>query len=1365
MQPISPRHDYVAQQVILHPNRVQTLSFGADQNAGSGQRWLGFRTGGRELVGYYSFAATPGGGGRGYKSALPLYRAVPAGVALIFAHIAQDRSFFNGFVLTNLEKVRNLVTLTAYDEAGTDVSHYLKPQDRSFYLTPYEKRVASFDAIFADGTYPDGRRRIAWVTIQADQALAGMELFGSLSPDGAILDRFAGLEAASLGEDTDLLLPLGLQGNQYTGFSMLNPSASPAEAVEMTFYDEAGVALVSQSLTIGAQEKLLGLYLNNTLTFPFGNGTPLVSLTNVTVGSVAIRSATPLRVFNLFGTLPGQSIPDVYDGLVARSPAARLGVVVPEFPGDASSHRLVLHSGTETSVTLSYFDAEGQSISQQELALAANAMTSLNLEPQVRYVQAAAVDGALTAYVIQDEAEADGTNQSIYPGTPIETAATVALSATLTAQTMTGEDGSPLYVAIAGEQLPLDVSCYGCNTMGIQVSSDGTTWSETVSLDGSGLLDTADPQLAMSDGNTYQLRVVAETGAETTIEPLGSLRLDIANFFPDAGLRAYLGNPGSMADLETWVAGSRGFLNLFARDEITSLAGIERLTGLEQIILERLTLNDTELDLSALTGLKTVLALEVEAQNPDALQTLILPHGPALQSVELIVTGFQRITFAEGSGSGNLNRLSLEACQVLEELDLSTAPLGDETTPFTLTAAFSPALQCLRLPEPRKRMAPMNLETSVSDGVFDGTCPCGYGLTNGLIEGDSISRSGTPVPIHRIAVDAVAGGLIEPDRSLFLPDGTAFTISATAYPSHTFSGWQGLAELAGEQTLTATHDMEITALFTERIYRVQALADPPDGATMTPASQEVAYGGHATITYNENENFSFQSWDGDMEDHTTGAKTITLRNITSDSTITARLQEGFLVTITADTGGTTDPAGQTRVTPGDSLTVTAIPDLHFGFVRWLADGNPRNLGEETITVNNIGGDTTIHAEFTPLPSYSVDVSIGSGSGTTNPTPGNYTVWEDDDTFVIEAVPDSGYEFVGWDGVSANASNDNPLRIDVRQDYQIRANFVKIHNITVNNSDNGSTNPPAGTYQVRDGDGFIIAANPREGYVLSEWLTSPSLGTNTRSTLSISSVEQDYTITPVFVEGTREYQVTIGASPTGGGTLDPGAGTYTYEHNQIVTIETEPNEGFVFDHWLLDGQQAGSSPRFDLTVTADHEVLAVFEAIPQYTVSISASPVEGGSTNPSGNLSVVEGDDLTISATPNANYNFTGWTRNGSPAGSDTTLALSSITANETIIANFQLIEHTLTINITGDGTVTTDPDLPSYPHGTEVEVTAVEQGNVFFDRFVVNGTTVFGNPITVTMNENVAVEAFFAGALQSDAVLDRKDHEPGKSVE
>jgi hypothetical protein len=109
---------------------------------------------------------------------------------------------------------------------------------------------------------------------------------------------------------------------------------------------------------------------------------------------------------------------------------------------------------------------------------------------------------------------------------------------------------------------------------------------------------------------------------------------------------------------------------------------------------------------------------------------------------------------------------------------------------------------------------------------------------------------------------------------------------------------------------------------------------------------------------------------------------------------------------------------------------------------------------------------------------------------------------------------------------------------------------------------------------------------------------------------------------------------------------------------------------------------------------------------QYTVSVSANPIEGGTVSGGGGL-YFYGQPIPITATANEGYVFNYWTRNGwlaSYYSSD----IVSVTGNSEYVANFQQMDGIVVGEATGDNYY-----LPasSYPYSLSQQIYTAEELN------------------------------------------------------
>ena len=154
-----------------------------------------------------------------------------------------------------------------------------------------------------------------------------------------------------------------------------------------------------------------------------------------------------------------------------------------------------------------------------------------------------------------------------------------------------------------------------------------------------------------------------------------------------------------------------------------------------------------------------------------------------------------------------------------------------------------------------------------------------------------------------------------------------------------------------------------------------------------------------------------------------------------------------------------------------------------------------------------------------------------------------------------------------------------------------------------------------------------------------------------------SSEEDDTTTPNVVQAVEEesspIQYTLIVSASEGGTVSTEGGTY--DEGTEVNITATPNEGYSFVRW--EGIE-DTSNEITVLVSSNTTVVAIFQVIAQFTVTISAS--EGGTVSSIGGI-FIEGYELSVEALPNIGYEFLRWEEVDISTSSLTTTVSSNIT--------------------------------------------------------------------------------------------------------
>ena len=186
----------------------------------------------------------------------------------------------------------------------------------------------------------------------------------------------------------------------------------------------------------------------------------------------------------------------------------------------------------------------------------------------------------------------------------------------------------------------------------------------------------------------------------------------------------------------------------------------------------------------------------------------------------------------------------------------------------------------------------------------------------------------------------------------------------------------------------------------------------------------------------------------------------------------------------------------------------------------------------------------------------------------------------------------------------------------------------------------------------------------------------------------------------------------------------------------------------------------------ILITCTKDVFEEETEAPIVFFNVEASASQGGSVDNSGG-SLASGSTLTITATPEAEYLFTGWTGTSS-AENPLTITVNS---NLTITANFEKRKYPLTINLEGEGTVKEEivstGKSTDYDSGTVVKLTAIPSDGYAHMKWNNNGVLDTLNPIQITVDSNKTVDVNFDYQTARDLVgtweFDLQENETAKS--
>ena len=251
---------------------------------------------------------------------------------------------------------------------------------------------------------------------------------------------------------------------------------------------------------------------------------------------------------------------------------------------------------------------------------------------------------------------------------------------------------------------------------------------------------------------------------------------------------------------------------------------------------------------------------------------------------------------------------------------------------------------------------------------------------------------------------------------------------------------------------------------------------------------------------------------------------------------------------------------------------------------------------------------------------------------------------------LQAQPDSGYVFKQW----ADGNTDNPRVVLVESDITYEAHYTALpaeevvpptpatmHTVVVKGDELCSTMQ---SYSIEHGSHLILQAQPDSGYVFKQW--SDGNTDNPRVVLVESDItyEAHYTALPAeeVVPPTPPTPATMHTVVVKGDELCSTTQSYSIEHGAQLTLQAQPDSGFVFQQWA-DGNT--DNPRV-VTVESDITYVATYTALPNDDEPSDSDMVRctiyAGQCATPFTQQFKKGTELTIHATPNPCNRFVRW---------------------------------------------------------------------------------------------------------------------------
>ena len=581
------------------------------------------------------------------------------------------------------------------------------------------------------------------------------------------------------------------------------------------------------------------------------------------------------------------------------------------------------------------------------------------------------------------------------------------------------------------------------------------------------------------------------------------------------------------------------------------------------------------------------------------------------------------------------------------------------------------------------------------------------------------------------------------DYEIILPAGTIDlpTISATASDANATITITQVLELPGTAVVTVTAEDGITtstySIYFIPQYFIAASSNPSDGGTITGAGNYV-HGTQVNLIAMPNEGYEFVNW----TENGVQVSTNTSHSFTAytDRTLLAnfKLKTYKLTTFVLGQGAVRKTPDIDVYSFGDVVQLTADPEQGWNFTGWSGD----LIGSTNPASITLDGNKIVAANFA-LNNYIITASVGNGG---NMVPAGRVLVNHGESKTFTITPNQGYsiEDLIVDGQSVGPNNSYTFN-NVTAEHTIHAIFSlvppKTYTVIFNvNDKQGTLQGAVVTFnddtKITDSLGKAVFTDVQAG---SKAYTVSKEGYNDATDNLL--VDGDKTVDVFLVKKIHTLAINL----VGEGIVTKNPDKAAYSHNEVVQLTAYPIEGWTFSRW--SGDILSEENPVDVMMNFDRSVTAIFEALPQYTLTIEKTGDGTVTADPTPNTSgkYTVGTEVTLTAEAAPGWQFVAWVVGETQFKSDNLSII--IDGNKNVQAIFELYKPRLVVNTTGSGEVALDPSSSDnkYDIGTSVQLTPIPDFGWVFVKWYVNGVASIDNPLTLVMNADTVVEAVFEG--------------------
>ena len=398
---------------------------------------------------------------------------------------------------------------------------------------------------------------------------------------------------------------------------------------------------------------------------------------------------------------------------------------------------------------------------------------------------------------------------------------------------------------------------------------------------------------------------------------------------------------------------------------------------------------------------------------------------------------------------------------------------------------------------------------------------------------------------------------------------------------------------------------------------------------------------------------------------------------------------------------------------GTAIAVTSIPEV-IGFTggfnpriasstvqpRWLIDtaGSFNSLWTQLIGGTEPGSGAPVYQiTISPAPAGGTVTGGGLSCGTAGTA--CQVTFASATTVNLTATPGTGYVFTSWGGACSGTSASTSVLVDAARTctatftstgggttYQLSVSPTPANGTVSGGGISCGTGGSSCQVTYGTSTSVTLTATPASGYTFTNW-GGACAGTTATTTVQVDAIK---TCSAAFT-ATAANRLTV-TPPTGGTVsgagLNCGAGgtlcSVTMPAPMTIGIEATPSTGYTFAGWT--GDCSGTTSGIWVALSGPKTCNAVFT--PAGTVyQLNVSPAPSGGTVSGGGLGCGTGGgtcqvtyaniaSITVSATPDTGYVFSGWGGACTGTSASTTVQVDgtkTCTATFTPVQTYRLI--------------------------------------------------------------------------------------------